>query len=124
MSESKDTFTYSYSPKQQEEINSIRKKYLPKEDDKMEQLRRLDSGVTNKGMIASLTVGIISMLILGLGMCCTMVWADKLFVVGIIVGIIGLAGIVSAYPVYNLVIKKEREKIAPKILELTDELLK
>ena len=40
----KDTFTYTYSAKQQEEIRNIRKKYLPREEDKMEQLRRLDRG--------------------------------------------------------------------------------
>lgn len=116
------TFTYSYSAKQQEEINNIRKKYLPQEDNKMEQLRRLDRNVTKKGMIASLTVGIISALILGVGMCCTMVWGDRLFALGIIVGIIGIAGIAAAYPIYNHITEKEREKAAVQILELADEL--
>ena len=41
MEEKKESFHYTYSAKQQEEIQSIRKKYLPQED-KMEQLRRLD----------------------------------------------------------------------------------
>lgn len=116
------TFTYSYSAKQQEEINNIRKKYLPQEDNKMEQLRRLDRNVAKKGMIASLTVGIISALILGVGMCCTMVWGDRLFALGIIVGIIGIAGIAAAYPIYNHITEKEREKAAVQILELADEL--
>lgn len=122
MNDKKETFTYSYSAKQQEEINNIRQKYLPQKDDKMEQLRKLDSSVTQKGMIASLTIGIISALIFGVGMCCTMVWADKFFVLGIIVGIIGIAGIIAAYPIYNYITKKEREKAAPQILKLTDEL--
>lgn len=116
------TFTYSYSAKQQEEINNIRKKYLPQEDNKMEQLRKLDRNVAKKGMIASLTVGIISALILGVGMCCTMVWGDRLFALGIIVGIIGIAGIAAAYPIYNHITEKEREKAAVQILELADEL--
>lgn len=122
MNDKKETFTYSYSATQQEEINNIRQKYLPQKDDKMEQLRRLDSGVTKKGMIASLSVGVISALILGVGMCCTMLWADKYFVLGIIVGIIGIAGVIAAYPIYNHITKKEREKVAPQILKLTDEL--
>lgn len=122
MDDKNETFTYSYSSKQQEEINSIRRKYMPKEDDKMEKLRRLDASVTNKGMIASLSVGIISALVLGIGMCCTMLWADRFFIVGIIVGIIGIAGVASAFPIYNHITKKERKKIAPQILELTDEL--
>jgi hypothetical protein len=37
----------------------------------------------------------------GIGMCCTMVWADEYFVPGIVIGVIGLAGAVSALPLYN-----------------------
>ena len=90
----------------------------------MEQLRNLDRSVTNKAMIISLTVGIIGTLILGFGMSCSMVWTDKLFVVGIIVGIVGIAILSVAYPLYNRTIKKERAKIAPQILKLTEELEK
>ena len=43
----KETFTYTYSAKQQEEIQNIRKKYLPTED-KMEQLRRLDRSAAKR----------------------------------------------------------------------------
>lgn len=121
--ENKETFSYTYSAKQQEEIKKIREKYLPKEADKMEQLRRLDERVTQKGTAISLAAGIIGALILGVGMCCCMVWTD-LFVLGIVVGIIGIAVVCSAYPLYNFVIKKEREKIAPEIIRLTDELMK
>lgn len=120
----KETFTYTYSAKQQDEVKKIREKYLPKEEDKMEQLRRLDQSVTQKGTMISIIVGVISTLLLGIGMCCTMVWGDKLFILGVIVGIIGIAGVSAAYPLYNYVTKKEREKIAPEIIRLTDELMK
>lgn len=120
----KETFTYTYSAKQQDEVKKIREKYMPKEESKMEQLRRLDRSVTQKGTMVSIIVGVISTLILGVGMCCTMVWGDKLFVLGIIVGIIGIIGVSAAYPLYNYVTKKEREKIAPEIIRLTDELMK
>ena len=43
-----NTFSYTYSAKQQEEIQNIRKKYVSKEEDKMEKLRRLDSAVYKK----------------------------------------------------------------------------
>ena len=56
MEEKKESFHYTYSAKQQEEIQSIRKKYLPQED-KMEQLRRLDRSVTRKGTVVSVIVG-------------------------------------------------------------------
>ena len=116
-------FSYTYSAKQQEEVKNIRDKYIPKEEDKMAQLRRLDAGVTKKGTIASLIVGIISALVLGFGMSCCLVWGGSLFGAGIIVGIVGIAGIIGAYPLYSYLVKKERERIAPEILRLTEELM-
>lgn len=124
MEDKNETFTYSYSSSQQAEIRSIREKYAPKEEDKMEQLRRLDESATRPGMIAALTVGILSTLVMGFGMCCTMVWGDSLFIPGIIIGAAGILGVMSAYPLYSHITKKRREKIAPEILRLTDELLK
>ena len=120
-----EVFNYTYSASQQAEIKGIREKYMPptKEEDKMEQLRRLDRSVTKTGTAVSIVVGIISTLVFGIGMCCTMVW-EGLMVPGIIVGVVGIIGIVSAYPVYIHITKKQREKVAPEIMRLTDELMK
>lgn len=122
--EEKETFQYTYSAKQQEEIRNIRKKYAAPEEDKMEQLRRLDRSVTEKGTTVSLIAGMLGALLLGIGMCCTMVWGDMLFIPGILVGVVGIAAISAAYPLYNRVVRKERQKIAPEIMRLTDELMK
>ncbi|MGM9522741.1 MAG: hypothetical protein ACI3VB_09735 [Oscillospiraceae bacterium] len=119
----KEKFSYTYSAKEQEEINRIRKKYVSTED-KMEQLRKLDAGVTEKASIVSIIVGVVGALIMGVGMCCAMVWQGMWFIPGIIIGLIGMAVLALAYPIYQKVIKKEREKIAPEIIRLTDELLK
>lgn len=121
---SKETFSYTYSAKEQAEIKRIREKYAPKEADKMEQLRQLDKNVTRKGTTAALTVGIIGALILGFGMSCCLVWTDSMLLVGIIVGVIGIAAVSVAYPLYDIVTRKEREKIAPEIIRLSDELMK
>lgn len=118
-------FAFTYSAKQQEEVKKIREKYVVSEEEsKLEQLRRLDVGVTRKGSVVSLIVGVISALILGVGMCCCMVWGGSLFLPGILIGLVGIVGVALAYPLYNRIIKKERERIAPEILRLTDELLK
>lgn len=122
MNKGKDTFQYHYSASQQEEVDKIRAKYLPKEEDKMEQLRRLDASAARPGTIAAIAVGGISALILGLGMCCTMVWEEMLFIPGVIIGIVGLIGMAAAYPLYNHITKRTREKLAPEILRLTQEL--
>ena len=124
MEEKKETFTYSYSASRQAEIQKIREKYIPKEESKMDRLRRLDESVTKPGMIAGLSVGIISTLVMGFGMCCTMVWAKTMFIPGIIIGVLGMAGIAVAYPIYSHITKKRREKLAPEILRLADELSK
>lgn len=122
--ENKNTFTYTYSAKQQEEVQRIRKKYLPPEEDKMEQLRRLDRSSTRKGTIVSIIVGVAGCLLLGVGMCCTMVWMESLFIPGVVIGVVGIAVVAAAYPLFNAITKKERERLAPQILKLTEELSK
>lgn len=123
--QNKETFNYVYSAKQQEEIKKIRAKYAsPKEPDKMERIRRLDASVTKKGTVISLIVGIIGALVMGFGMSCCLVWTDTMLGIGIIVGVIGIAIVACAYPLYDSITKRERKKIAPEILRLTDELIK
>lgn len=124
MEEKKETFSYNYSAKEQEELRNIRLKYLSKEENKMELLRRLDRSATKKGTAAALIVGIISSLLLGIGMCCTMVWAEKFFVPGIIIGIVGIAGVAISYPLYIRITKRQREKLAPEIIRLTEALMR
>ena len=69
-------------------------------------------------------MGVVGCLLLGVGMCCTMVWTGELFIPGIIIGLAGIALVAAAYPVYSRITRKEREKIAPEILKLTDELIR
>ena len=116
------TFSYTYSASQQEEIKKIRDKYTAptQAEDKMEQLRRLDKSVTKPGSIVSLIIGVISALILGIGMCCTMVWGGDLF----IIGVFGMIGVICAYPVYSAITKARREKLAAEIIRLSNELMK
>ena len=120
------TFNYTYSAKEQEEIKRIREKYASptKEETSMEQLRRMDESATKGATIVSLAVGIVSALILGIGMCCTMVWGGKLFIPGIIIGLAGIAGVSAAYPLYARMVKKKRTELAPEIMRLTDELMR
>ncbi len=123
MEENKETFHYTYSAKQQDEIKRIRDKYILKEEDKMEQLRKLDKSATKPGAVVALLVGVAGALVLGVGMCCTMLWAERMFVPGIVIGLIGVMGIIAAYPLYTYITKNQREKLAPAIRKLTDELM-
>ena len=127
MDEKNETFTYTYSAKEQEEIKKIRDKYTPptKEETSMEQLRRLDESATKGATVVSLIVGIISALLLGVGMCCAMVpgW-ERYFIPGIVIGVVGIIGVIVAYPIYNHMVKRKRAKLAPEIIRLSDELMK
>ena len=125
-------FRYTYSAKEQEELKKIREKYISREEDKMERLRRLDSSVTHKAQTISLTFGIVGILVLGFGMSLAMsdfgeilgFYRDMAMLLGVVIGIIGGIIAILAYPMYNLIVKRERKKIAPEIIRLTDELLK
>ena len=122
------SFEYTYSAERQQEIEAIRKKYLPKEEDKMEQLRKLHAVPTQKAQAASLAVGIIGTLILGTGMsfCMTDIGAalgSLAMILGVIVGLAGVILVALAYPIYSKTLQIERKKIAPEILQLTEDLL-
>ncbi len=133
--EKKDTdtsFKYTYSAKEQEEIRRIRQKYQDKEEDGISRLRKLDGKVSQKATIVSLVLGIVGVLVMGTGMSLIMTELSSLLgltgvlsmVVGVVISLVGIIMLVLAYPVYNTVLKKEREKIAPEILKLTEELMK
>ena len=129
MDNKENTFQYTYSAKEQAEVEAIRKKYLPPEENKMEQLRKLHAVPTQKAQACSIAIGVIGALILGTGMSLFMTelgaaLGTLAMVIGILVGIVGIVLVALAYPVYNRVLKKERERIAPEILRLSDELLK
>ena len=124
-----NSFEYTYSAKRQQEVEEIRKAYLPKEEDKMEKLRRLHSIPTQKAQAASIAVGVTGALILGTGMslCMTELGAalgNLAMIMGVIIGLAGIILVALAYPIYNRTLKKERERIAPEMLRMTDELLK
>lgn len=120
------TFIYNYSAKENKEVQEIRSKYLPREESKLEELKRLDYTIQNSGMIESLCAGIGGVLIFGLGLCLAMqVIGSGVFsiVLGILLGIVGMIGMIIAYPVYRKMVQKAKAEYAPRILQLTDELM-
>ena len=128
----KEEFSFTYSAKEQEEVRKIRQKYQIKEEDKMQQLRRLDASVTQKATVVSLIIGIIGALIMGSGMSLIMTDLGAVFglqgitgvIIGTLIGAIGIVLVCIAYPVFVKIVKKKREEVAPEILRLTDELMK
>ena len=119
--ENKQQVSITYSAEEQKEMDSIRAKYQPGEKKRptnLDKLKKLDAKVESVAMVSALSEGIFSTLILGVGMTCVLVWNQP--VIGVIVGIIGLAGALCAWPLYQKVLAKEREKAAPEILRLSE----
>ena len=130
MEKNQETFSYTYSARQQEEVQSIRQKYLPAQEDKMERLRRLHHSATKKAQVWALVLGVVGALIMGSGMSLVMTDIGKVIglgnslLPGIVVGMLGMVTVALAWPVYTRVLTKERQRIAPEIIRLSDELLR
>lgn len=129
MENENQAFQYTYSAKEQAELERIRGKYLPPVENKMDQLRRLDRIPAQKAQSWAIALGVIGALIMGTGMSLAMTelgaaLGAMAMVIGIVVGVVGLVLVALAYPMYNHILKKERQRIAPEILRLTDELMR
>ena len=120
-----DIFIYKYSAKENAEVQAIRKKYMFNEESKLEELKRLDALVQNSGVMESLCVGVGGAMFFGLGMCLAMqiiATGMSFLLLGILFGVVGLIGMISAYPLYRKVFEKTKSKHVSRILELTSEL--
>ena len=100
---------------------SIAKDYAPKESSKIVALKKLDNKAKLPATIFTYSFGIISALVFGTGMCLAMqVIGSGLvgMVLGIVVGIVGLAGCSINYPIYKKMLEKGKSKYAYEIVEL------
>ena len=119
-----NTFSYNYSAARNKEVESIRKKYMPHEESKLERLKMLDLRVQMAGTIESLCFGIVGALVFGLGMCFFLdvfagaAWLSALFM------IIGTLIMIPAYPLYRRIARKTKAELTPEILRLSEEIMK
>ena len=94
----------------------------------MERLRSLHASASQKAQAASIAIGVVGALTLGTGMSLCMtdlgaVLGRLAMVLGILAGLLGLIMVALAYPLYNTVLRRQRQRIAPEILRLSEELL-
>ena len=104
---------------------SVAKDYMPKETNKVRQLKKLDERAKLPAFITAMTLGIIGTLIFGIGMCfgLSVFGTGEIFmVIGVLVGIVGAAICIINYPLYKKLLKKGKEKYAFEILELAKEI--
>lgn len=115
-------FHYNYSAQQSKEVQTIRDKYLPKRENGLDELKRLDRKVEGAGMIPALVLGIVSCLVFGTGMCFAMQVIGSSMALGVLLGLVGTAGMLFAYPVYRRCFLKAKETHKARILELAAQL--
>lgn len=99
--------------------------YAPKDTSKVVALRKLDAKAKLPATVFTYTFGIITALVTGVGMCLSMNvvgnGTTSAFVMGVVIGIIGLFGMGVNYPIYKKLLKKGKQKYAFEIMELAKE---
>lgn len=105
-------------------VEKTLKSYEEKEVTKIDELRALDKKAKKGANVFAYVFGSIGSLVLGFGMCVAMkvILAD-LMVVGIIVGLVGIAMVSSNYWLYQKLLLKGKKKYAEQIKNLSNELL-
>lgn len=101
--------------------------YAPKDTSKVAALRKLDSRAKRPANVFAYTFGVIASLVAGLGMCLAMRVigsGDAMFVLGIIIGLIGFAGMGINYPIYKKLLESGKSKYAFEIMQLAKEISK
>ena len=104
-------------------IERIRASYTEKEITKFDELKELDKKVKRPAQIFAYVYGALSSLVLGTGMCLAMKVIGNSMAFGIGIGLVGIALTLTTYPIFKAILKKRKNKYAPKIFELSNSLL-
>lgn len=111
---------------QKQYLEKLKKEYTEKDTSKLDELKSLDRKVKTAPMVFAYTFGSIVALIFGLGMCLAMKvigGTTAWMVVGIIIGVVGLALMSVTAPIYFKMLSKRKAKYSEQILKLSNELL-
>ena len=104
----------------------IANEYAPKDTSKVVALRKLDAKARRPALIAVYTLGVAAALIFGVGMCLTMGQIGDGTAVatalGVVIGVIGMAGMGANYPLYKKLLADGKRKYAFEIMELAREI--
>lgn len=104
----------------------IANEYAPKDTSKVVKLKKLDSKAKMPATIFTYSFGIISALVLGVGMCLTMGVIGSAttisLVFGVIIGVVGMIGMGVNYPIYKRMLENGKKKYAFEIMELAKEI--
>ena len=108
-------------------VEKIKSNYETKNLTKLDELKQLDKKVKTPARVFAYSYGTIGSLVLGTGMCLAMkiigASISALMPVGIAVGIVGIAMVSTAYPIYKKILGKRKKQYSNEIIEKSNELL-
>ena len=100
----------------------LKKDYEVKKETNVDKALKLDKIAKRPAYIFAYTFGTIGALILGFGMSIAMgVILSELFILGIIIGVIGIAMVSLTYPLFKLILNNRKDKFGGAILALLNE---
>ena len=121
------SFSYRYSAKENKEVESIRRKYMPREIGKMEELKRLDRRVSRPADVFAYIFGSIGAVVMGCGMSLVMTdiassvgLAGDPTLPGIAIGVVGMVLTLLTYPIHKAILKSRRRRYASEVLALSE----
>ena len=112
------------------EVEKIRSQYTDQEHTELDALKALDAKVKKPANVFGYTYGSIGAIVMGAGMSLVMtdigamLGMTKTMVPGIVIGILGLAMVLTTYPIHKKILTSRKKKYAGKILELSERVMK
>lgn len=122
MNQNKDTFNFTYSAAHREEVEHIRSKYMESQESDLDELRKIDARVTSTATFAAIAVGIVGIVVFSCGLSLCLSLGRP--ILGIVLSGAGLVVMGCGLLVNRLVLQRLREKYAPRVMELSDKLLR
>lgn len=104
----------------------IANEYAPKDTSKVVALKKLDVRAKLPATVFTYTLGIVSALVFGTGMCLAMKVIGSgtvgAVVLGVLVGVLGVLGMGVNYPAYKRILANGKKKYAFEIMQLAKEI--
>ena len=111
-------------------VQKIRTQYTEKQHTELDELKALDAKVKKPANVFAYTYGSVSAIIMGAGMSLVMtdigatIGLASAMVPGIVIGVMGLCMALSTYPIYKRILNSRKKKYAPKIMALSEKIMK
>lgn len=110
-------------------VEKIRSRYTEKKRIELDELKALDKKVNTPANVFAYAFGTLSALVMGSGMSLVMtdigqkIGVTNSDLVGIVIGVIGMAMAIANYRIYKYIIGSRRRKYAKEIISLSDRII-